>query len=81
MQPAKNKKNSDVQRIKANKTPQIAKKQTNTFEMGSFNVVYEVAQFKFKIPGQPTQQIQGNQLDLSKYSQYMKSGDSWYILM
>lgn len=44
-----------------------------------FKVVYEVVSYKLKIPGQPTQNMEGNELDLSKYSQFMKSGESWNI--
>lgn len=52
---------------------------TEDLEVVSFKVLYEVSSFMLKIPGHPTQQIKGNILDLSTFSQFMKAGESWNI--
>ena len=62
----------------SNKTAS-AKNDRSEFQIGDFKVLYEVESFMLKIPGQPSQQIKGNILDLSTFSQFMKAGESWNI--
>lgn len=75
-----NKQELKVMTIEAHRRVESKIKSDNSnFNVDNFTVLYEVAEYKLKIPGQPAQIVQGNQLDLTKYSKLSASESSLYI--